>query len=506
MVREYQLFINNQWVPAENGETFESHNPYNQELVGRFARARQADVDKAVAAARNAFDHGPWPKLSGEERSRYIRALADKLNDKTAELLPLEIAESGSTFKKAQGDFFVSFNNLKYFSELAKQPFEEPLTGLSRPGVSYNFIVREPIGVCAQIIPWNFPVMMATWKLGPALAAGCTLVLKPAEETPSSALELAKIIEEIGFPPGVVNVITGFGEEAGAPLVTHPGVDKVAFTGSTEIGRKIMAEAAGSMKRVTLECGGKSANILLEDADHAIALDGAIYAAFFHSGQCCTAGSRLLIPESQKETILEALHERVRRITLGNPAEKKTEMGPVVSKKQQERILAYIEKGKAEGARVLTGGGKPSDSALSNGYFIEPTIFVDVDNAMTIAQEEIFGPVLSVITYQDEAEAIRIANDSPYGLAGAVWSKDTERAVSVARQLRTGTVWINEYHLVSERAPFGGYKQSGLGRELGPDALKSYTEIKHIHVDELGKREKKFWYDAIIRPLGLVNI
>jgi acyl-CoA reductase-like NAD-dependent aldehyde dehydrogenase len=505
MTREYQLFINGEFTPAAAGETFESLNPYNQEVVAHCGRGRKADIDKAVAAARKAFDEGPWPRMTGEERGKYIRAIADKINEKSKELSPLEVADSGSTIKKAQGDLWLSGSHMKYFSRLAAMPLEEALDELSKPGVSKNFLVHEPIGVCGQIIPWNFPLMMAIWKLGPALAAGCTMVLKPAEETPVSAMELAKILQEIDLPPGVVNIVTGYGEEAGEPLVLHPQVDKVAFTGSTEIGKKIMAEAATTMKRVTLECGGKSANILLEDADPAIAIDGALYAIFFHAGQCCTAGSRLLLPESKKDEFLEQLVERAKEIRLGDPKDPNTDMGPVVSQKQFDRVLAYIEKGRAEGAKLLLGGKKPSAPELQKGFFIEPTIFAEVDNQMTIAQEEIFGPVLSILTYKTEADAVRIANDTMYGLAGAVWSKDTERATTLARQLRTGTVWINEYHMVSEKAPFGGYKQSGLGRELGPESLKEYMEVKHIYVDELGTREKKFWYDALLKPKSLVQ-
>lgn len=505
MTREYQLFINGEFVPAAAGETFESINPYNQEMVARFARGRAQDVDKAVGAARKAFDEGPWPRMSGEERSKYIRAMAEKIGERTNELIALEVADSGSTYKKAQGDIWLSGNQLKYFSKLAVTEMEHQLEELSKAGVSRNYVIREPLGVCGQIIPWNFPLMMAIWKIGPALAAGCTLVLKPAEETPVTAMELAKIIQEVDLPPGVVNIVTGYGEEAGAPLVQHPGVDKIAFTGSTEIGRLIMAEAAPTMKRVTLECGGKSANILLEDADPEIAIDGALYAIFFHAGQCCTAGSRLLLPASKKEAFLTQLVERVQSIRLGDPMDKNTDMGPVVSQKQFDRVMGYIQKGEAEGATLLTGGKKPGDPALAKGYFIEPTVFDNVDNRMTIAQEEIFGPVLSVITYKTEEDAIRIANDTMYGLAGAVWSQDEKRAMAVARQLRAGTVWVNEYHLVSEKAPFGGYKQSGLGRELGPESLHEYTEVKHIHVDELGSREKKFWYDTLLKPKSLVQ-
>jgi len=499
MPQHYDLFINNRFVPAVSGETFESVNPHNGAVVGRFARAKKEDVDLAVASARKAFDEGPWPRMSGEERGKYIRALADKISEHTPAWLPLEVEDSGGTVKKLQGDFWVSGNHLKYFSKLAEHALDDTLSDATREGSSKNMIVRKPLGVCAQIIPWNFPLMMAVWKLGPALAAGCTLVLKPAEETPLTAMLFAQAVQEVGLPEGVINIVTGYGEEAGAALVNHPGVDKVAFTGSTEIGKLIMGEAACTMKRVTLECGGKSANILLEDADLDIAIDGSLYAAFFHSGQCCTAGTRLLLPESRKKEFLDLLVERAKQIKVGNPAEKSTDMGPLISQKQLDRVLGYIEKGKAEGATLLLGGHRLFDS----GFYVEPTIFDNVTPDMTIAQEEIFGPVLSVITYKTEEEAVQIANNSIYGLAGAVWSKDTDRALKIARAMRTGTVWINEYHILTEKAPFGGYKQSGIGRELGPDSIKAYTELKHIHVDELKSREKKFWYDALLKPVSL---
>jgi aldehyde dehydrogenase (NAD+) len=359
-------------------------------------------------------------------------------------------------------------------------------------------LLREPIGVVAAIIPWNFPLKMAIWKLGPALAAGNTVVLKPSQETSVTAMELAKLIHDIDFPRGVINIITGFGSDAGAELTTNPMVDKIAFTGSTVVGQQIMRAAAGSLKKVTLECGGKSANIVLEDADMGMAIDGALYAIFYHQGQCCEAGTRLFLPEATADEFVLRMVEKTRRMKLGDPMQMTTDMGPLVSKKQQEIVLDYVAKGKREGAKLATGGGIPDSPESKNGFFIEPTIFDHVNNKSSIAQEEIFGPVLSVIRYKTVDEAIRMANDSIYGLGGGVWSKDPEKAMHVARQLRAGTVWINEWHLLNERAPFGGYKQSGIGREFGIDGLKEYTESKHVHVDEVGEREKKTWYDTVV--------
>lgn len=499
-MREYQLFINGAMIPAQAGEVFESKNPFNGEPVSRVSRGRAADIDNAVQAARRAFDEGPWPRMSREERSQILADIAAKIQEKGRDLTALVIEESGSTFRKAKIEVALSARQLAYFAELAKVNLDEVIPDLSQPGISQNWMVREPIGVCAQIIPWNFPFSMAIWKLGAALAAGNTIVLKPAEETPGVAMEIAAILAESALPPGVVNVVTGTGEEAGAPLSIHPGVDKVAFTGSTEIGKKIMQQAAGSMKRVTLECGGKSANIVLDDADLDMAVDGSLYAAFYHTGQCCTAGTRLFLQEGIYDTFMARFTEKVRSLQLGDPRHKETDIGPLISKKQQERVLSYIEQGKKEGAQCLVGGGAPEASELKAGYFVQPTVFANVNNKMAIAQEEIFGPVVSVLKFKTVEEAVAQANDSIYGLAGAVWSKDDDKAMRVARQLRTGTVWINEYHLISEKAPFGGYKQSGLGRELGLEGVKEYTEIKHIHVDEIRNREKKFWYDSVLAP------
>ncbi len=498
-MRDFQLYIDGAFVPAAGGETFESLNPYTQETLATIARGQSADIEKAVKAARKAFNGGPWPRMTGAERGAILKQIADKLETAMPELIQWVVNESGSTYRKAKGEVWLSGKHLGYFAKLAeKQSYSQPIESLSRPGMSSNLLVKEPIGVCAQIIPWNFPLQMAIWKLGPALAAGNTVVLKPAEETSGVAMLLAEAIAASDLPPGVVNIVTGYGNEAGAALAAHPDVDKIAFTGSTEIGKKLMAEAATGLKRVTLELGGKSANIVMDDADLSIAVDGSLYAAFFHAGQACTAGTRLLLQDGIYDAFMEKFLARAKTIVVGDPASKGTDLGPLVSKKQQARVKGYIQKGIEEGATVVLGGLDSIDGHSDSACFVAPTVFTNVERTMTIAQEEIFGPVLTVFRFKDEAEAVAIANDSRYGLAGAVWSQNADTAMRVARQLRTGTVWINEYHLISEKAPFGGYKESGLGRELGEASLDEYLEIKHIHIDEVGERAKKFWYDAVV--------
>ncbi|MBI5473193.1 MAG: aldehyde dehydrogenase family protein [Ignavibacteriae bacterium] len=497
-MRQYQLFINNEFVDATDKRTFNGVNPYNQETLATYARAGADDVNKAVAAARDAFDNGPWPRMAREERSALIKAISDKINENKKLLTELEVLDSGSTLRKAGEDIYLSARNLAGFAKLGLTDLDGELEGVSKAGFSKNLLVREPIGVVAAIIPWNFPLKMAIWKIGPALAAGNTVVLKPSEETSLSIMELAKLIQQIGLPKGVLNIVTGFGPEAGAALVRHPLIDKIAFTGSTATGQQIMQAAAGNLKKLTLECGGKSANIVLDDADLEMALDGAMYGIFYHAGQCCEAGTRLLLPNSIADEFVQRLVEKTKKLKLGDPMLPTTDVGPVVSQKQLDRILGYIEKGKAEGGKLLSGGSKPNSPECARGFFVEPTLFDHVDNASTIAQEEIFGPVLSIIRYTADEDAVRAANNSIYGLAGGVWSKDPERAMRVAKRLRAGTVWINEWHLLNERAPFGGYKQSGIGREFGIDGLKEYTEAKHIHIDEVGIRAKKTWYDTVV--------
>ncbi len=500
-MREYKLYINGEFRGAFDKKTFTSMNPFNQETIATFERAGIHDTQAAIKAAREAFDNGPWPRMSREERAQYIKAISDKINENKKLLVELEVADSGSTIRKAMEDVYLSARNMSGFSKLALVDLNEELTDVSKPGFSKNLLLREPIGVVAAIIPWNFPLKMAIWKLGPALAAGNTVVLKPSQETSVTAMELARLIHETGLPKGVVNIISGFGSDAGAEMVASPMVDKIGFTGSTPVGQGIMRAAAGTLKKVTLECGGKSANIILDDADLSIAIDGALYAVFYHQGQCCEAGTRLFLPESIADEFMARMVEKTKKMKVGDPTKMDTDIGPLISKKQQESILGYIRKGTQEGARLAVGGSIPSANECAWGFFVEPTIFDHVDNTSIIAQEEIFGPVLSVIRYKTVEDAIRMANDSVYGLGGGVWSRDAEKALAVARRLRTGTVWINEWHLLSERAPFGGYKQSGIGREFGIDGLKEYTEAKHVHIDEVGTREKKTWYDTVV-PKG----
>lgn len=491
---EYKIYINGEFRNATDGRTMDAVNPYDRSVFAKLARSTVADAKSAIQAARSAFDSGIWSEKPREERSAIIKQIADKIKENSAMLQELEIKESGSTFKKSKDDMFLTYRAASTYAKLALVDLSEDLP-MSKEGVSKNIIVREPVGVVSAIIPWNFPLQMAIWKIAPALAAGCTIVLKPAPETSVSALELAKLIDSTDLPKGVVNIITG-DAEVGEEMVTNPMVDKVAFTGSTEIGKKVMALASASMKNVTLELGGKSAGIILDDADLELAVDGSAYAGYFHNGQCCVAGSRLIMTNKIYDEVVERLKNKLAKMKIGNPMDKDTDIGPLVSDKQQKRVLEYIEIGKKEGARLVYGGGVPKE--FESGCYVEPTLFADVNNDMRIAQEEIFGPVLAVIKAKDENDAIRIANTSNFGLAGGVWSKDNEKALSIAKKLRAGTIWVNEWHLLSDTAPFGGYKQSGVGRELGLEGLKAYTEIKHIHIDEVLDRKKKFWYNVTV--------
>lgn len=493
-MEKYLLYINGEFRESSDGSTFDAVNPANGEVIAKVARATVKDAQDAADAARRAFDSGIWSDLPGEERGRIIKQIVDKINENAKKLSKLEVADSGSTIKKAGEDVFLSAKSLNFYSKLASVNLNEEVEGLSKPGVSKNIVRYEPIGVCALITPWNFPLKMAIWKLGPALAAGCTVILKPAMETSVTAMELARLIAETDMPKGVVNIICGAGSSIGTELVTNPKVDKVGFTGSTEVGKIIMQNASSNLKKLTLECGGKSANIVLDDADIDMAVDGAIYAGFYHQGQCCEGGTRLLVHEKIYDVFTQKLKNKILRMKIGDPMDKTTDVGPVVNESQFNSVMGYIETGIREGAELLTGGKRHGES----GLFIEPTVFVNATNDMRISQEEIFGPVVTLIKFKDDDDAVRIANDSIFGLGGAVWSGDDSRALRLAERLRTGTVWINEYHLLSDRAPFGGYKQSGVGREFGIDGLKEYMEAKHIHIDEIKDRTKKTWYATVV--------
>ena len=496
----YQLYIDGAFTDAEGGATAPSINPYDGEPVANIPVASVADAERAIAAARNAFDNGPWRAMTGAERGELIGKMSAIMKERSKDLAANESRDSGGTIVKCGADAYLAQRQMAYFGQMAANYNAEAkeIEGMSREGRSYNYTIREPIGVCASIIPWNFPLLMAVWKLGPALATGNTIVLKPASDTPLNALELARIVDEVGFPPGVVNIISGPGGMIGEVLTTSPLVDKVAFTGSTEVGRDIMAKAAATLKKVTLECGGKSANIVLHDANWDIAIDGSIFASFYHQGQVCESGTRLLLPKDQHDDFVAEMVRKLNALPMGDPLDPATKVGPVVSERQMQSVLDYIEIGKQEGATLACGGERATDGDLAKGCFIKPTVFTGVTNDMRIAREEIFGPVLCVMAYGSEDEAIAIANDSIFGLGGGVWSEDIDRAKQVAAGMRTGTVWINDWHLLSERMPFGGYKQSGVGREFGEEGLNEYTEVKALHVDDAKTRDKKPWYDMLV--------
>jgi acyl-CoA reductase-like NAD-dependent aldehyde dehydrogenase len=483
-VKHYQNYIGGEWVDAASGETFDVINPATEEGVATVPKGDREDAHEAIAAARNAFDSGEWTGMEAEERKRILLSVIDRFTEAEDELATLETMQAGMTIR-ATSTVVIGYciNHWDYFSRQATRQTQEPVEPITYPTYSYNFVLREPVGVCAGIIPWNFPLVMAVWKLAPALAMGNTCVLKPASNTPLTALKLAELLDQTDLPKGVVNVITGGGSTVGEELASHPDVDKVAFTGSTVVGRRIMQLASSTIKKTTLELGGKSPNIVFEDADMDEAVDGALWATFFHQGQVCESGTRLLLPESIHDEFVERLVERAKQIKVGDSMDYESDMGPLVSEAQRETVENYVRIGKEEGAKLVLGGKRPEGDGFERGYWYEPTIFTDVDNSMTIAQEEIFGPVLSVIKFKDDDDAIRIANDSIYGLASGVWSKDPDRCLETAKRLKAGTVWINDFHLINCVAPFGGYKQSGLGREMAGYGLNEYTEVKHVHWD-----------------------
>ena len=474
-----QLFINGEWRDAAGRKTIEVVNPATEEVIAEVASAEQADVDAAVAAARAAFE-GPWSKVSARERGRIVWRIGEKLMEKADEIARLETLHNGKPiFESRQIEVPAASECFQYFAGWADKIHGETIPV---KGNYLTYTLREPVGVVAAIVPWNFPLLLTAWKVAPALACGNTVIIKPASQTPLTALALAEIAQEAGLPAGVLNVITGPGSTVGQMIVEHPGIDKIAFTGDTSTGKGIMKGSADTLKRITLELGGKSPNIVFPDADLDAALRGATTGIFYGKGEVCAAGSRLLVDKSIKHEFIEKVAARARKMAPGDPMDPKTRLGAISSKKQLENDLRYIETAKQEGATLVAGGGR-ADIGTGKGYFLQPTVFDGVTPEMTIAREEIFGPVLATIEFGDVDEAIARANDSTYGLAAAVWTKDIKKAHYVARKLQAGTVWINTYNVYDTAAPFGGYKQSGFGREMSMHALEHYTQVKSVWVD-----------------------
>ena len=474
-----QLLINGQWTDAADGSSFEVIDPATTRTIACVANGKAADIGFAVQAARQAFDSGPWSTMSPSDRSKIIWRIGDLIEKHNDELAQLETLDNGKPFSVARvADVPLSADIFRYMAGWCTKIEGNtiPLSVPYSPDANFHaFTMREPVGVVGQIIPWNFPLLMASWKLAPAMASGCTIILKPAEQTPLSAIRLGELIQEAGLPDGVVNIVTGFGQ-AGAALAAHDEVDKVAFTGSTEVGRLIVNAAAGNLKKVTLELGGKSPNIILKDADLDSAIPGAASAIFFNHGQCCCAGSRLYVQQEVFDDVCSGVCELAGKIQTGNGFDEGTQMGPLVSLEQHERVSAFLERGKNEGARAICGGDSPNQA----GYFLNPTVLVDADENMEIVREEIFGPVVVAMPFKDEKELISRANNSSFGLAAGVWTDNVAKAHQIAKAIRAGTVWVNCYNVFDAALPFGGFKQSGWGREMGHAALENYLETKSI--------------------------
>jgi aldehyde dehydrogenase (NAD+) len=498
-MRQYSLFIDGEFTEAASGETFETRDPSTGEPLATVAKAGPEDVDRALTAARRAFDEGPWATMPPQERARIMLDVYARLQEAQTELSDLEMRDAGQTIRAASL-FLVPYSNefWKYAAEAAgKMSYVEQVPRFDFPAPAWEFVQREPFGVCSQIIPWNVPYMMALWKLAPAIATGNTVVLKPAAETPVTAMELAKIIADSEIPPGVVNILPGPGVPTGEAMVTDPRVDKIAFTGSTEVGRRIMQLASPRVTYATLELGGKSPVILLDDADLDVAIPGSLWGMYLHQGQICQAATRMFVPTALYDEVVARVTELVEGFTTGPASSYESDLGPLLNERQLQTVERYIELGQQEGAKLLTGGERLTGGDLDRGAYFAPTVFGDVDNGMKIAQEEIFGPVLSILRYDGVDDAVRMANDNIYGLAAGVWSRDIPRALEVVRRLKAGTVWVNDYHLISPAAPFGGYKQSGVGREHGEWGLKGYLEVKTVHVNQIPSKEGKFWLQVL---------
>ncbi|HEU4937888.1 MAG TPA: aldehyde dehydrogenase family protein [Vicinamibacterales bacterium] len=476
---QHQLLINNEWRPSASGKTMKVVNPATEEVIAEVPSAAASDLDMAVTAARAALD-GPWGKMSARERGRLVRKLGERLLERADEVARLETLHNGKPISESRHiEIPAAAECFEYYGGWSDKVMGETIPV---KGNHLTYTLREPVGVVAAIVPWNFPLLLAAWKIAPALACGNTVIVKPASQTPLTALALGDIAVEVGLPVGVLNVLTGPGAELGQAIVEHPGIDKIAFTGDTSTGKGIMRGAAGTLKRITLELGGKSPNIVFADADVEAAIRGATIGIFYGKGEVCAAGSRLLVDRAIKSEFIDKLAARARKMTAGDPMDPKTRFGALSSKKQLDTVLGYIDLGKREGATLIAGGAR-TDIGTGKGYFVQPTIFTDVRPDMTIAREEIFGPVLASIEFSDTDEAIARANDSGYGLAAGVWTRDIKKAHYVARKLQAGTVWINTYNVYDTAAPFGGYKQSGFGREMSAHALEHYTQVKSVWVD-----------------------
>ena len=477
---ERRMLVGGDWVGAASGKTFEVFNPATGEVLANVAEGDSEDIDRAVMTARAAFDTGPWTKMTPSERGRIIHRIGDLILDHGDELAALETLDNGKPMGIARAaDIPLSADNFHYYAgwttKLGGETIHPSVPYM--PGAEFHaYSLREPVGVVGQIIPWNFPLLMAAWKLGPALAAGCAVVLKPAEQTPLSALRLGELALEAGLPEGVLNIVTGFGETAGAALAAHDDVDKVAFTGSTEVGKLIVQAAAGNLKKVTLELGGKSPNVVYADADMETAIPGAANSIFFNHGQCCSAGSRLFVERESYDAVLEGVAKQAKTIKVGSGLDPQTEMGPLVSQEQYDRVCGYLDSGREEGAKAVAGG----KGIEGKGYFVEPTVITETDPSMRVQAEEIFGPVVTVTPFDDVSEVPKVGNETNFGLAAGIWTSNLSKAHRTARQLRAGTVWINCYNVFDAALPFGGYKESGWGREMGAEALENYTETKAV--------------------------
>jgi betaine-aldehyde dehydrogenase len=473
------MFIDGNWTESVSGQSREIIYPCDASHVTTVTEGNAEDVKKAVAAARRAFDEGEWPKTSAAERGRLVEKLADKIEENREELAQLESLDTGKTVEESRWDMDDIAGIFRYFGQLADKEGGEMIS--SPMAHTTSRVVREPVGVAAQISPWNYPLLQASWKMAPALAAGCTIVMKPSEQTPLTTIKVTELAEEAGFPRGVVNLVLGTGDPVGVEMSKNPGVDLVSFTGGIVTGKKILKAASDTVKKVALELGGKNPNIIFGDADFDAAVDFALNGVFFHAGQICSAGSRVLVERSIHDKFVEALKKRIAAIRLGDAFDPQTEMGPLISEEHRGKVEGYMKLAEQEGAEIILGGGRPEKPPYESGFYFQPTLITGVKNEMRLAKEEIFGPVITVEAFDTEEQAVSWANDTIYGLSGGVWTKDQDRAERVASRLKMGTVWINDFNIYFVQAPWGGYKQSGMGRELGKPGLEEYTEVKHIY-------------------------